>query len=281
MAYIFDGLKLQKEISESITRRIEDLGRKPKLVIFSSGPSPESLVYIEKKKTFGEKVGCTVEHIELPANIQLKEKKEEIERASKDGAVDGVMVQLPFTPREETFNILSSINTRVDADGLSASNMDALFKGKERILPATTRGILEMLSSYGFSPEKKKVVVVGRSFLVGRPTAMALINRNATVTVCHSNTKDLGSEIRSAELVVSAVGAPGLITSDMLHSEHVIIDVGTSLGEEGDLKGDVDYLSASKIVKAISPVPGGVGPLTVASLFLNLMDLAERRSASE
>ncbi|MGM0482402.1 MAG: bifunctional methylenetetrahydrofolate dehydrogenase/methenyltetrahydrofolate cyclohydrolase, partial [Patescibacteria group bacterium] len=162
-----------------------------------------------------------------------------------------------------------------DADGLSSSNMNALFKGEERVLPATTRGVLEMLSSYGFSPEKKKAVVIGRSFLVGRPTAMALVNRDATVTICHSNTEDLASEVRSAELVITATGVPGLVTSEMLHSEHVVIDVGTSLGEGGRLRGDVDRSVASGTVRAFSPVPGGVGPLTVASLFLNLMDLVE------
>ena len=275
MTLILDGKKIQKKIADELRERVNKLKKTPTLVIFSLKPEPSSLLYIESKKEFGANVGCSVEHIELESSISFEGIGGKIKEKNEDPEVDGVMIQLPFGSSNRTSKLLDLIHPSKDVDGLSAGNLASLFRGEEKILPATTRGILEMLSFYNLSIEGKKAVIVGRSNLVGRPTAMAFINRDATVVVCHSKTRNLVEEVLSADLVVSATGVPGLISSEMMHSEQIVLDVGISVGEEGLVKGDVDFQSALKTTMAVSPVPGGLGPLTVASLFLNLVDIAE------
>lgn len=277
MVQIFNGRFIQEKLLKDIKARAEGLSGRPKLVILSSGASPESLLYINKKTSFGETVGCSVEHRRVDPSISVKELRGLVDGVNSESSVDGLMFQIPFVSPLSVSETLDLIDPGKDVDGLTAFNMGRLFRGDEAVIPATTRGILEMLSHYEISVAGKRVVVIGRSALVGRPTALALLNRSATVTVCHSGTRDLSSEVRLADIVISAVGDPGMITPDMTHSEQVLIDVGTSLGEDGKLRGDIEFQTVSETVKAVSPVPGGVGPLTVASLFLNLIDLAELR----
>lgn len=277
MTDIFDGNALQGELLESIKSRSKGLSEKPKLVILSSQASPESLLYIKKKISFGERAGCLVEHVEMDPSLSAECVRGYIEETNSDSSVDGMVLQLPFSSPFPVSEAIDLIDPDKDVDGLTSSNMGSLLKGEERVLPATTRGVLEMLSHYEITLEGKKVAVVGRSALVGRPTFAALLNRNATVVVCHSVTSNLNDEVRSADVVVSAVGKPGLITSEMFSPKQIIIDVGISVESNGRLRGDVDYQSALGKVKALSPVPGGVGPLTVACLFLNLIDLSEKR----
>ncbi len=278
MTLVLDGEKPQKEIAEKLRKGVGELSKPPSLIIFSVDPDRESLLYIEKKKKFGAEVGCVVEHVSLDPSSSIEDNKRRIEEKNEDSGVDGMIVQLPVTPRSFTAEILNSVEPSKDVDGLSDLNTSALFRGEERIIPATTRGILEMLDFYNLSVKGKKVVIVGRSMLVGRPTAMAFINREATVSICHRGTPDLVQEVFSADVVVSATGKPGIISSKMMHSEQIILDVGISVGDDGSIRGDVDIDDALKVVKAVSPVPGGIGPLTVASLFLNLLESIERRN---
>ncbi len=275
MTIILDGLKPQKTIKENIKKRVNKLPKPPGLLIFSSCPKPESLIYIKKKEEFGLDLGFTVKHIQLDPSMSSEEFKTEIDKKNEDKDINGIIFQLPFYSNIKKEDVLNMVSPNKDVDGLSSVNLSSLYRGKERVLPATARAVLEMLNYYDLKPEGKKIVVVGRSVLVGRSVATALLNRDATIMICHQKTENLEEIVFSADIVISATGCPGLINSKMMHSEQIIIDIGISR-QNGVLKGDVDFQSASKKVRAVSPVPGGVGPLTVASLFLNLIDLTEK-----
>lgn len=276
MTVILDGIKIQKEIAEKLRSRLKKLRKIPKLVIFSINPCPESLIYIEKKKEFGNLIGCSVEHIFFGPKTGIRKIKEEIRKNNESDEVDGIIVQLPVVSGLLLDDLLEGISPQKDVDGLCLENTIALYKGDEKIIPATTRGILEILRYYDFPIKGKKVAVIGRSRLVGLPTMLALLNRNATVTVCHSKTKNLAEIVKSSEIVISATGVRNIISSEMMNFEHILIDVGISTGLNNvNIKGDIDSDDVLGKVRAFSPVPGGVGPLTVASLFLNLFDSVE------
>ena len=277
MTVVLNGKILQKSIAKKLKLKINNLKKKPVLVIFSADPKPESLLYIKKKKEFGESIGCEVRHISFKEDRSLEEYKKQIIEKNLDREVDGIIVQLPFNFQGSVREIVNCIDSTKDVDGLSPVNISAIFSGEEEIIPATTRGILEFFTHYELPIKSKDVLIVGRSFLVGRPTAMAFINRGATVTVCHSETLNLTDKLKKADIIISATGFSNLISSEILNSEQVVIDVGISVERKGSIKGDVDFSTASKKVKAITPVPGGVGPLTVASLFSNLVEATERR----
>ncbi|MFP4022541.1 MAG: bifunctional 5,10-methylenetetrahydrofolate dehydrogenase/5,10-methenyltetrahydrofolate cyclohydrolase [Candidatus Paceibacterota bacterium] len=274
MTYLLDGLELQKKIAEDIKKRIENYPRPPKLVIFSSDPKPESLVYIKKKKEFGESLGCLVDHVSLNTSTAADSILNSIGDMGQDPSVDGVIIQLPFNSYARVSDVLDAVPPEKDVDGLSAANVAALNRGEKGLMPATARAVLEILDEYQIPTEAKKAVVIGRSILAGKPIAQVLLNRDATVCVCHKKTTDLQREARSSDILISAVGVPGLITSEMIHKEQVILDVGI-LSEDGHIKGDLVIDPDELNVRAYSPVPGGVGPVAVASLFLNLLDAFE------
>lgn len=280
MTVILDGNRLQKKIAKKLKLKIRDLKKTPFLVIFSANPSSESLLYIKKKKEFGESLGCSVKHISFKKDCSFEEHKKQIKETSLDKEVDGIIVQFPFNFNGSGREIVNCIDSNKDVDGLSVVNTSALFSGAEKIIPATTRGILEFFSYYNLPIKGKDVVIIGRSFLVGRPTALAFINRRATVTVCHSETVNLADKLKKADIIISATGLPNLVPVEVLNSKQVVIDVGISAEEGGLIKGDVDFYNASKKVKAITPVPGGVGPLTVTSLFSNLIEVTEKATDS-
>jgi methylenetetrahydrofolate dehydrogenase (NADP+)/methenyltetrahydrofolate cyclohydrolase len=276
MTVILDGNRLQKKIAEKLKQKIRGLKKTPSLVIFSANPSSESLLYIKKKREFGENLGCSVKHVSFKKDYSFYEYKKQIKKISSDKNVDGVIVQFPFNFKGSGIEVVNCIEANKDVDGLSFVNMSALFSGDEKIIPATTRGILEFFSYYNLPIKGKDVVIIGRSFLVGRPTALAFINRGATVTVCHTETLNLANKLKNADIIISATGLPNLVPVEILNSKQIVIDVGISAEEGGLIKGDVDFYKASKKVKAITPVPGGVGPLTVASLFSNLIEVTEK-----
>jgi methylenetetrahydrofolate dehydrogenase (NADP+)/methenyltetrahydrofolate cyclohydrolase len=273
---ILDGKKVCDFLADKIKDELKGLKISPKLIIIQVGDDERSTVYVKQKKIFGEKIGFNVEYIQLDKTIKEADLISRIESFNNDKSINGIIVQLPLPKSINVIRIVESINHEKDVDGLNSKNLRSIFDGNEKgFIPATTKGIMSLLDYYKISIEGKKVTIVGRSLLVGRPIALILLNRNATITVCHTKTKDLREEIKKADIVVSATGVPGLINKKMVKKGQVLVDVGiTKVGDK--LLGDVDFEPVSKIVRAITPVPGGVGPMTVISLFENLL-LAYKR----
>jgi len=272
MVTILDGKKIRDERKEFLSKKIFALDSVPKLVVFQVGKNQASDSYIKQKEIFGKTIGVEVTREVFPESVSEDEILQKIEKYNSDDKFRGIIVQLPLSPHLDIFKISSKINPKKDIDGFSGENIKALFGGREGFVPATTRGILDLLDYYKLEIQGKNVCIVGRSELVGKPTAIALINRDATVEVCHSKTKDLKEKTKRAQILITAVGKPKFITKEFVSPEQVIIDVGISREGDGSLVGDVDFEEVSGVVSAITPVPGGVGPMTVLSLFENLVD---------
>src|SRR3989344_2286698 len=261
MVKILDGKKLSSELAQKLKKIIEKLKIKPKLVIIQVGDNARSMSYIKRKIIFAEKIGALVEHKKNPENISETTLIASIRRFNADKSAHGIIVQLPLPKHIDTRRVSETIDYEKDVDG---------FRG--HFVPATARGILTLLDKYKVKISGQKVVVVGRSEFVGKPIALALLNREATVTICHKRTRDLAREIKDADILVIAAGHPKLIKSGHVNKNQVIIDVGINILKDRKVTGDVDFKNVSKVVKAISPVPGGVGPMTIASLFQNLLE---------
>jgi methylenetetrahydrofolate dehydrogenase (NADP+)/methenyltetrahydrofolate cyclohydrolase len=275
---ILDGKKVRDTLAEKIRGELKKLQAKPKLVIIQVGNNEASSVYIRQKKNFGEKLGFCVDEIHFDTKISEEKIISTIKKLNTDKKVNGIIVQLPLPKKMHARRIIESIDPAKDIDGLHSKNLSLLMTHEEGgFVPATTRGILSLLDFYKIPIEGKKVTVVGRSLLVGSPTALAFLNRNATVTICHSKTKNLKAEVQKADIVVVAIGKPKFITQSFVKAGQVIIDVGITRRDEG-LIGDVDFTAVSKATRAITPVPGGVGPMTVVSLFENLLLAYKRQS---
>jgi methylenetetrahydrofolate dehydrogenase (NADP+)/methenyltetrahydrofolate cyclohydrolase len=273
-----------KEVADSLFTGLQPLVKKldPKLVIVQVGDDPGSESYIRQKLKSCEAIGMRHEHIHLKKDTTKKELFTIIEKLNGDADVTGFIVQLPLPKHLEDSvpQVIKAIDPKKDVDGFGAYNLGKMFLSTEfeHLPPATPSGIVEMLSFYKIPLEGKHVVIVGRSNIVGKPLAVMLLNRSATVTVCHSKTKNLKELTLQADILVAAVGKPKMITKDMVKNGVVVIDVGTSR-VDGKLTGDVDFDSVKEIASAITPVPGGVGPLTVASLIRNTVRAKERQIA--
>lgn len=271
MATILDGKAIRDEIAEDLKSSILNLKSKPKLAIIQVGDVPESNTYIGQKVKFGQNIGALVDHIRLPIDVTTEDVIGKIEDLNSDPNTHGIIVQLPIPEKLDKAAIIESITPEKDVDGLHSINVKKLLDNDPTgYIPATTRGVITLLEHYNVTISGKNAVVIGRSSLVGKPTALALLNHNATVTVCHSQTKDIAAKTQAADIIISAVGSPGLITKNHVKASQVVIDVGTTV-IDGKLKGDVAFEEVEPIVEFISPVPGGAGPLTVASLFQNLL----------
>lgn len=272
MAKILDGKIVRDIIARKLARGISRLKNKPQLAIIQVGNCHQSSAYIRQKKLFGQRIGVLVLHKQYPEKVAEKKLIAEILKLNKNKTVHGIIVQLPLPSRIDKERILEAIDPRKDIDGMTAKNLKSLWIGNgSGLIPATTKGILALLDYYKISVSGKKVVVVGRSLLVGKPTAMALSNQNATVTICHSRTKNLEDVTKDANILIVAAGKVNLITKKHISAGQVIIDVGINMLSDKKLTGDVDFENVKKIVGVITPVPGGVGPMTVASLFENLL----------
>jgi len=285
-AQILEGISLRDATIQRLSERVKLMSVPLTLAVIQIGDRADSTSYIKAKKSFGEKIGARVIHEVLPEKATGEAVIAQIVKYNADQSVQGIIVQLPLPVHLDQHTILEAIDPKKDVDGLTGVHTQELWEdGSEIVLPATTRGILALLDCYQIPVEGKKVVIVGRSVLVGKPTAMAFLNRNATVTICHRGTKNLEEETRRADILVVAIGKARFITADFVRAGQVVIDVGINTLADGKLQeevgkrklvGDVDFESVSKIVSAVSPVPGGVGAMTVASLFENLLDLAQR-----
>lgn len=290
MIKLLNGKALSEKIYSNIKEEVDKLNRKPHLVVISVGNDSASQVYIRNKKKACEKVGMTFEHIQID-NSKFEGMKEtmmqvlamQIQELNEDEDVDGILVQKPMLGLEkDDENLITSlIDLMKDVDGFSPANISELYEGNNDMISCTPQGILSLLKEYEIKLEGKEVVIIGRSTIVGKPLALAMINENATVTVCHSKTKDLRKVTQRADILVSAIGKAKMIDSSYIGDNcKVIIDVGMNRDKNGKLCGDVDFddIKNSKFntyyTTYITPVPGGVGPMTVASLIQNIIELS-------
>lgn len=276
MAIILDGKMLRDKIFESLKAKLDKMQQKPTLAVILVGENPASQIYVRNKKKTAEKLGINSLSIEYPSDISEEELLNKIKELNADEKVTAILVQLPLPAHINKNRIIDAILPQKDVDGLTPYNLGKLFSGEEPyVYPCTPKGILLLLDEYNIKLEGKNIVVVGRSNLVGKPVAQMLLKRNATVTMCHSHTKNLSEITKTADIIVSAVGKK-VIGEKMLKSDCVVIDVGIFRDENGKISGDVDFENVSKTAAYISPVPGGVGPMTIASLMLNTVELARK-----
>jgi methylenetetrahydrofolate dehydrogenase (NADP+)/methenyltetrahydrofolate cyclohydrolase len=273
---IISGKEIQERRAKALARKVAKLGHKPVLVIVQIGDNKESEVYVRQKIKFGKSIGCGVEHYQLDKGVTLEFVRKLIGDFNRDDDIRGIIVQLPLPKalRKYQFEIIETIDPAKDVDGLTSANLKKLLSGEKGMVPATAAGVLTLLKESKVAVAGRHAVIVGRSVLVGRSLAQLLLNADATVTVCHSKTKDLAKLTKQADILVSAAGKPGLITAAHVSKGQTVIDVGTTL-VDGKLTGDVDLAKVSKKVAYITPVPGGVGPMTVLGLFENLVANAD------
>ena len=285
---ILDGKIVRDKIAQKLKEEISRLSLKPKLVIIQVGNLAESNAYIRQKVLFGQKIGAIVDHQKLSENITQKKLIAGILSLNSDSSVHGIIIQMPIPTKLDKDTIIESIDPKKDVDGQTSTNIKKLMENDQTgFTPATTKGILTLLDYYKIHVSGKNITVIGRSSLVGKPTALALLNRDATVTICHSKTKNLSQLTRNADILIVAAGKPKLITASHVSKNQIVIDVGINVPDDSQssidnsrsqLVGDVDFESVKSVVAAITPVPGGVGPMTVASLFENLLEAYEKKS---
>jgi len=278
---ILDGKMLADKMYISMKEQTDTMDKKPCLAVILVGQDPASQVYVNNKKKSCEKAGITSLSIELPENTSEAEVLQKIKELNEDQTVTGMIVQVPLPKHISEEKVLYAIDPKKDMDGFHPANLGEVYlsKDKEFLPPATPAGIVAMLEENNIEISGKEVVVVGRSNNVGKAVAIMLLNRNATVTVCHSRTQDLAFHTKRADIIIAAVGRPKFITGEMVKDGAVIVDVGIHRIENPDttadkkfvLCGDVDFDTVKNKVSAISPVPGGVGPMTVASLIQNTL----------
>ena len=274
MTVILDGKKLRDKIFEELKAKVDEMPVKPSLAVILAGDDPSSKIYVNNKKKCAEKLGINSVVITYPSTVTENELLEKIIELNDDKHITAILVQLPLPVHIDKFKIIDAIAPEKDVDGLTPYNSGKLFSGeKPYVYPCTPKGILLLLDEYGIELEGKHAVVIGRSNLVGKPVAQMLLDRNATVTMCHSKTKNLPDITKTADILISAVGKK-VVGENMLKNNCVVIDVGIFRDENGKISGDVDFETVSKSASYISPVPGGVGPMTIASLMLNTVELA-------
>ena len=253
-------------------------GRRAGLATVLVGDDPASHIYVGSKRKLTEEVGMRSIHHELAADAEPAELLELIGELNADPEVDGILVQIPLPEAHDPDAVVSLIDPAKDVDGLTAVNAGLLAQGRPGLVACTPQGVMELLDAAGTPVEGAEAVIIGRSILVGRPLASLFLNADATVTVCHSRTRDLGEVTRRADILVAAVGSPGLVTADMVKPGATVIDVGTNR-TDGGLVGDVDFQAVSAVAGAITPVPGGVGPMTIAMLLKNTLRAARSRAS--
>ncbi|MBQ1812636.1 MAG: bifunctional 5,10-methylenetetrahydrofolate dehydrogenase/5,10-methenyltetrahydrofolate cyclohydrolase [Bacilli bacterium] len=267
---ILDGKKIKQEKIEELKKEISTLKRKPGLAVIQVGDNPASNVYVSNKEKTGLELGCNFEYIKFPEDVQEDLILATIDRLNDDMSIDGIIVQLPLPEHLNKEKIQNRVCHKKDVDGLTDINAGLLMHNKDCLVPCTPNGILEILKYYDISVSGKNVVIVGRSELVGRPMFSLMLNNNATVTICHSYTSNLKDITKTADILIVAVGKKHMITSSMVKEGAVVIDVGINR-VDGKIYGDVNYEEVKDICSYITPVPGGVGQMTVLSIYQNLL----------
>lgn len=278
-ARIIDGKRLSERIKADVAERVAQLKKSdtvPGLTVILIGDDPASQVYVRNKAAACDKAGMRSEVLRLPGDTTEAALVELIQSLNQNDEVHGILVQLPLPSHINSATVIESINPQKDVDGFHASNAGLLLTGTPLFRPCTPYGIMKMLESEDVSLWGAEVVIIGASNIVGKPMAMLALAAGATVTLCNSKTRDTASHTRRADVLVVATGKPGLITGDMIKPGSVVIDVGINRTADGKLVGDVDFDSARHVASAITPVPGGVGPMTIAMLLMNTLEATER-----
>lgn len=273
-----DGKAISDQIKEEAALEAQKLQRQgitPCLAVVLVGNDPASMVYVNNKKKACEKVGILSRSYELPEDTEEKDLLALVEQLNMDSSVHGVLVQLPLPPQIDEEKVILAVDPKKDVDCFHPLNVGLLHTGQKGFLPCTPAGVLELIERSGHTIEGKRCVVIGRSHNVGKPTAMLLLQKNGTVTICHSKTKNLPEICKEADILVSAVGKLHTVTKDMVKEGAVVIDVGMNRNENGRLCGDVDFDDVCEVAGAVSPVPGGVGLMTVAMLMKNCITAAK------
>jgi methylenetetrahydrofolate dehydrogenase (NADP+) / methenyltetrahydrofolate cyclohydrolase len=285
MATLIDGKVVAKAVRDEVARGVAEFraatGRVPGLHVVLAGDDPASAVYVGGKEKAAAEVGMVGKVHRLPATVSEEMLLGLVRELNQDGSIDGILVQLPLPKTVHSALVLEAVAAAKDVDGFHALNVGALWSGEAKLVPCTPRGCLRLLEHAGVELEGARAVVVGRSNIVGKPVAALLLGRNATVTVAHSKSRDLPAICREADVLVAAVGRARMITGDWIKPGAAVIDVGMNRDAAGKLCGDVDFTSAEKIAGAITPVPGGVGPMTIAMLLDNTLRAAKARFAAQ
>lgn len=269
--YIMDGKAISKIVKEEVKQEIKELGIKPKLLVIIVGNDPASMIYVSSKEKACKQCLIEAETVRLNANSSQKDVVDVIEKANNDKTVTGILVQLPLPDHIDTEYVINKIDPNKDVDGLTNINQGKLVNGMKSIIPCTPKGIMRLFREYAVDLNGKNAVVIGRSVLVGKPIALLMLQANATVTIAHSRTKNLAEICKDKDIVVSAVGKAKIVTGDMVKDGAVVIDVGINR-VHGTIVGDVDYYEVSEKAARLTPVPGGVGPMTIACLMENVLE---------
>ncbi len=279
-ARLIDGKALAQQVRERLAKESAELlaktGVKPGLSTILVGDDPASHLYVKNKQKACDAAGIYIDDHKLPANTTQADLLALIEKVNGDSKIHGILVQLPLPKHIDSKVVLDAVSPHKDADGFHPYNFGRLVEGHPIFEACTPKGVIKMIESTGVLIEGKRAVVLGRSNIVGKPLALMLLQRNATVTICHSKTKDLPAVCREAELLLVAIGKPKFVTADMVRDGAVVIDVGTNRLPDGKVVGDVDFEPVSRKAGWISPVPGGVGPMTIAMLLDNTVESAKR-----
>ncbi|MDR0918785.1 MAG: bifunctional methylenetetrahydrofolate dehydrogenase/methenyltetrahydrofolate cyclohydrolase FolD [Oscillospiraceae bacterium] len=275
MAKIIDGKLVAAQVKEQIAQEVKTFGKEVGLAVVIVGDNPASRVYVNSKKKDCEEVGIKSYEYALPQNTTQQELLDLVVKLNNDKNVDGILVQLPLPKQLDEKEILNAINPEKDVDAFHPVNVGKIMIGDYSFLPCTPAGVMELIHSAGVEVKGKHCVVIGRSNIVGKPMAMLLLHEHGTVTICHSRTQNISEITKQADILVAAVGIEKFVTADMVKDGAVVIDVGMNKDSEGKLCGDVDYLPVSEKASFITPVPGGVGPMTRAMLLKNTLTAAK------
>lgn len=270
-AKIIDGKKIAQELRLNIKNQVENLSKKPGLAVILVGDDSASAVYVRNKDNACREVGFYSEKINKPASITQAELLSEIKRLNNDDKIHGILVQLPLPKHLDPNLVVEAISPLKDVDGFHSENIGKLMQNKPHLRPCTPKGVMTLLATAGIDVMGKDCVVLGASNIVGRPMAMELLNARGTVTICNSKTQNLSEKIKQADILISAIGQPKMVQGDWIKPGAVVIDVGINRLDDGKLVGDVDFDSAQEKAAWITPVPGGVGPMTIATLLENTL----------
>lgn len=266
---LIEGNKLKEKIIKELKEKTKKLPRPIKIAIIQVGENESSTIYINQKKKLEQEINILINHVKLQEKTKEQEIIKIINKLNQDKEIDGIMVQLPLPKHLNTKTIINKIDERKDIDGLTDSNIIKLYNNNYTLAPCTPIGILKLLELYKIDVEDKNIVILGRSDIVGKPLSILLINSNATVTLCHSKTKDIKKITNKADILISAIGRPKLITKDYIKENAIIIDVGINKDKNKKLCGDIDFEDVKEKTSYITPVPKGVGPATIAIFLEN------------
>jgi methylenetetrahydrofolate dehydrogenase (NADP+)/methenyltetrahydrofolate cyclohydrolase len=278
-AIVIDGASVAGRLRDEVSLRAADLKKKgvvPGLAVILVGDDPASAVYVKNKVKACEQHGLHSTLHRLSAETEENELLAHIDQLNGDPRVHGILVQLPLPAHIDSHKVIEAIAADKDVDGFHVANAGALMTGRARFKPCTPYGVMKLIEAYGISLPGKHAVVIGRSNIVGKPMSLLLLEAGATVTICHRKTEDLAKHTKAADIVVVAVGRRNVITGSMIKAGATVIDVGMNKNDEGKLCGDVDYASVREVAGYVTPVPGGVGPMTIAMLLVNTLQSAER-----